>query len=488
MTLDEHDAMPAVKPFRMVEDEEEDKRRRRPTVSGQDIAHELSRAEQIASLMPAERKAFWDKLTEAEATELMQSWEFWGRPKQFPPPDDDDWFIWFLRSGRGFGKTRAGAEWINRRAMQGNSQRWIALISQTPADARDDMLHGPGGILNNARPNEKPEFNPSARRVTWPSGATATIYSGAHPEQVRGFSGDTAWCDELAAWQYPTQTWTNLLLGLREANVSQPRVCVTTTPKPIEIIRLLTKRALEGSGVVMITGSSWENRANLASSYYDEVIKPLEATTLGRQEISGELIEEHPDALWALKQIEADRADKPPYFARVAIAVDPAEKDTEESSETGITVGGVTTAEHGYLLADLSQRSKPKEWGQTVVDAYYEFKADHVVVETNAGGDMIAHVIHTIDGNIPIKEVHASRGKQTRAQPVATKSSMHFIHHCGSFGPLEDQLVGWVPGQKSPDRLDSYVWLWTDLMHIGQSEIPKVVPVSMEQESPWLIS
>lgn len=212
----------------------------------------------------------------ARQLELLRwDWRYWLRPKQWAPPGD--WFIWLLLSGRGFGKTRAASHWIHERAMDGDARRWIALVARTPKESRDVMLNGPGGILQVTPPDERPHYEPSKLKLTWPTGAHATIYSGENPEALRGFSGDTACLDELAAYQYPQQTWDNLMFGLREATVERPRVLVSTTPKRIPLIRELMVRP----GVALVRGSSYENRANLAPEYFSEVIAPYEGTVLG---------------------------------------------------------------------------------------------------------------------------------------------------------------------------------------------------------------
>lgn len=422
----------------------------------------------LASLPEEKRRQVLERaeLTEREAEALRWDWRFRGRPKQLPP--EGRWFVWLLLAGRGFGKTRAGAGWIHERAMNGDEGRWIALVAETPGDARDDMIEGPGGILRNTPPWERPDYEPSKRRLTWPTGAYATVYSGAHPEQLRGFSGDTAWCDEFAAWKYPKQAWNNLLYGVRE---SDPKICVTTTPKPITPLKTL----VEKDWCATVRGSSYENRDNLAEEWFESVIQDMEGTRQGRQEIHAEILDDAPGALWKRKWLEESRDTRAPkdvakQLFRVVVAVDPAGSTSDEASETGIVVCGIDerTPAHGYTLDDRSDRMSPNEWGREAVAAYRHFDADAIVGEVNYGGDMVEHVISTVDPNVPYREVRATRGKKVRAQPVASlyESDPPRVHHVGTFEELEDQMCTWDPesSEASPDRLDALVWAYHELM------------------------
>jgi phage terminase large subunit-like protein len=374
--------------------------------------------------------------------------------------------------------------------MAGDAERRIALVSKTPGDARDDMIEGLGGILKNAPPDERPEYEPSKRRLTWPTGAWATIYSGAHPEQVRGFSGDTAWLDELAAWQYPKETWDNLVLGMREAKVSSPKLLVTTTPRPIPLIRKLKKRCEDRPDQWrFVKESTYANQVNLDPVYYAEVIEPLEQTDLGRQEIYAEILEQVEGALWRREWIDETRMgydDPLPDMVKVVVGVDPAGSAEEESSETGIVVGGRDRHRHGYMMADASLRATPERWARTAVNAYHEYHAHSIVAEKNYGGDMVRATIHAVDPDVPVRLITASRGKRPRAEPVAAKSQLGLIHHVGVFGPLEDQLCTWTIDDDSPDRLDAYVHCFTDLLVTGQRS-QKVEVVSIGQDNPFAI-
>lgn len=243
-----------------------------------------SQAELLALLPESERRQVLADLSPAELEALEYDWRFWARPKQLPPPGG--WLTWVIRAGRGFGKTRTGSGWVHQRAME-VSRRWLALVAKTPADARDFMIEGPGGILRNAPPGERPIYEPSKRRVTWPNESWATIYSAQEADQLRGYSGDTAWLDEFAKYANPREVWDNLQFGMREASTDQPRVLITTTPRPLPLLEEIEERKT----TVVVTGSSYENRANLAPSWFAETLAAYEGTALGRQEIHAELLE-----------------------------------------------------------------------------------------------------------------------------------------------------------------------------------------------------
>lgn len=411
-----------------------------------------------------------EKLTEKETAD---NWRDVARPEQLAP--GWEWFVWLLLAGRGFGKTRTGVQWLHEQGMAGDERRWMAIVGRTPADVRDVILNGPGGLLTNAPKHEMPEYSPSRRRVTWPTGAYATIYSGANPEQLRGFSGDRALLDELAAFDLPQETWDMLMFGMREAKISDPQVVVTTTPKPIPLLKELLKK--EGEWVAVTRGSSYDNRANLAKRYYDVVIAPYEGTRLGRQEIHAELLEDVEGALWTLELIDRLRRGEEavPDLDRLVVAVDPAVTANKATSdETGIIVVGTGWCNckgeeelHGFVMQDASDVLKSAAWGNKTLSLYDKFEADYVVGEVNNGGDLVERNLRACrqDG-WKFKEVRASRGKYTRAEPVASLYEQGKVHHIGTFPQLEDQMTQWVPdtGQDSPDRMDALVWGLTELM------------------------
>jgi phage terminase large subunit-like protein len=368
-------------------------------------------------------------MSDEEVSQFLYHWPTWARPSQIPP--DTDWLTWLFLAGRGAGKSRAGAEWIRREVESGRRKR-LALVARTAADVRDVLVEGESGILAISPPWNMPLYQPSKRRLTWPNGAIATTYSAEEPDALRGPQHDGAWCDETAAWKYP-ETWDNLMLGLRLGD--KPQVVVTTTPKPKKIIRDLIK----AKTTVVTRGSTYDNRLNLAESFFQHVVSKYEGTTMGRQELHAEVLDEMPGALWQRHMFDELRVEKAPRLKHIVVAIDPSVTSNEDSDEAGIIVAGRGYDDHGYVLADLSMRASPKTWARTAIDAYYDFEGDRVVAETNNGGEMIELTIHTIDKNIPYKAVKASRGKRTRAEPVSALYEQGKIHHVGLFEALEDE-------------------------------------------------
>jgi Uncharacterized conserved protein len=368
-----------------------------------------------------------------------------------------------LRSGRGFGKTRTGAEWVRAEIESGRRKR-IALVGQSKADVRDTMVElGESALLNICPPWFKPVYEPSKRRLVWPNGAVAVIYSGDEPDQLRGPQHDGAWVDELAKFKYPEETWNNLEFGLRLG--PDPRVVVTSTPRPIPII----KQLLADPATVDVQGSTYENLQNLPQTFIERMVRKYENTRLGRQELYGEILDDTPGALWRRDDIERLRVSKHPELVRVVVGVDPEASSDASAAETGIVAAGLGVDGHGYVLEDASLQASPAVWATAVVTAYYKFRADRVIGEVNNGGDMVGHTISTVDANVAFKAVYASRGKQTRAEPIAALYEQGRVHHVGMFAELEDQMCTWVPGMKSPDRMDALVWALTELMleHTG---------------------
>ena len=408
----------------------------------------------IASLPELDRKRIFKDITDPELEKLLYDWRFWARPKQLTP--EGDWYVWVILAGRGFGKTRTGSEQI--RAWQEQGYGRFALVGQTPAEVRDVMVEGESGILAISPADNKPKYEPSKRKLTWPNGATATAYSAENPELLRGPQHDKAWADELAKYKYPQDTWDNLMLGLRGGD--NPQVIVTTTPKPIKTL----KEIIADKKTVITKGNTYENRANLADLFIDQIISKYEGTRLGRQELYAEMLDDNPDALWQRSDIEKNRVNKHPDLVRIVVAVDPQAKNEEHSAETGIVVAGKDAAGQGYVLDDISIKASPEVWARNAVTGYYKHSADRIVGEVNNGGDMVGYTIKTIDLNVPFKQVHASRGKQLRAEPISALYEQGKVHHVGMFSELEDQMCEWVPGDKSPDRLDALVWALTDLM------------------------
>lgn len=423
-----------------------------------------SLAELLALKPESVRREAIEGLTDEQARLLLYDWQFWARPKQIAPPGD--WFVWLIRSGRGFGKTRTGAEWVRHRAEHGPYFP-IALVGQTKADVRDTMIEaGESSILKISPPWFMPSYESSKRRLTWPNGMIAVAYSGDEPDQLRGPQHGSAWVDELAKFKYPQQTWDNLVLGLRVGD--RPQAVVTTTPRPIPII----KRLLADKTTVDTNGSSYENAANLSPAFVREVIRLYENTRLGQQELHGAILGDMPGALWNRDLLERARAVEVPPLVRVVVGVDPAATSTEEADETGIVVAGIDNRGIGYVLDDVTVRDTPRGWASQAVAALSRHRADRIVAEVNNGGEMVENTIRTLrDENdrpvgksVPYKSVRASRGKYTRAEPISALYEQGRVRHVGMFSELEDQLCSWVPGEASPDRMDALVWALTDLM------------------------
>ena len=401
-----------------------------------------------------EREKLLQSLTEEEANELLYDWKFWARPKQLPP--GGDWYVWLILAGRGFGKTRTGAELVRLWQEQGYNR--FALIGQTPGEVRDVMIEGESGILAISTPWNMPVYEPSKRKLTWPNGAYALTFSGENPEQLRGPQHEKAWVDELAKLKYPQETWDNLEFGLRLGN--NPQVAVTTTPKPIKLVREL----LKDKQTHVTSGSSYENIGNLAPAFIQRIISKYEGTRLGRQELYAEVLEDVEGALWKSKQLEDLRVTEHPELKRIVVGVDPSVTNEEGSDETGIIVAGVDINGQGYVLDDASLKDSPDRWARAAVTAYNKNSADRIIGEANNGGDLIEIVIRTVDNKVSYKKVHASRGKLTRAEPIAALYEQGKVHHVGLFPNLEDEMCSWVPGMKSPNRIDALVWALTELM------------------------
>lgn len=416
-----------------------------------------SLAAQIRELPAEEQEKVLATLTPEEADSLLSDWSFWARPNQLPP--SGDWRTWLLLAGRGFGKTRTGAEWVREQAEKQPGIR-IALVTPTAKDGRDTVVEGESGILAISRPNFMPVYEASKKRLTWPNGAQAFLYEAEKPDRLRGPQHHYAWCDELAAWKYPEETWDMLQFGLRLGNDN--RVVVTTTPKPVQLIRQL----ITDPDTHTTRGSTYDNAENLSKPFLAQIQKQYEGTRLGRQEVYAEILNDVPGALWNRDMLDGLRTKETPELIRVVVAIDPAVTSGEHSDETGIIVAGKDRDGHGYILADLTCRKSPEGWAREAIRAYHAYEADRIVAEVNQGGDMVEHTLRTLDRNIPYQAVHASRGKRTRAEPVAALYEQGKIHHVGSFPQLEDQMCLYTPDgyDGSPDRVDALVWSLTELL------------------------
>jgi phage terminase large subunit-like protein len=410
-------------------------------------------------------------MTQEEARRFLFDWRsWWARPDQLAP--SGPWTTWVILAGRGYGKTRVLSEWVREQVSCKRAGR-IALVAPTTADVRDVLVEGPSGIIACCPDYDRPVYEPSKRRLTWPNGAVAITYSADEPERLRGPQHDAAVCDELAAWRYP-EAWDMLMFGLRQG--ADPRAVVATTPKPVKLLKDLLARECKNGiydkshDVVVTRGSTYENQANLAPTFINTIVRKYEGTRLGRQELLAELLTDVPNALWQRDNIDKLRVVKAPELRRIVVAIDPAAKSTEGSDETGIVVAGIGRDQHGYLLNDLSGHYQPLGWARRAITAFRDYKADRVIAEINNGGEMVEATLRSVDKGISYKAVHATRGKVIRAEPIAALYEQGKMHHVGSFPQLEDQLCEMTldfdrtAAGYSPDRLDAAVWAFTELM------------------------
>ncbi|WP_372353147.1 DNA-packaging protein [Pararhizobium sp. YC-54] len=401
---------------------------------------------------------------------LLGTWSNICRSEQQPP--EGDWRVWLLMGGRGSGKTRAGAEWVQELAA-GKAARpglRIALVAETLGDAREVMIDGVSGICRIARDN-RPDFEASRRRLVWPNGTVAQIFSSEDPESLRGPQFDYAWCDELGKWKHGQETWDMLQFALRLGD--DPRALVTTTPRPVPVLKAL----IADPSTVTCRIRTGDNAANLAPGFLAAMAGRYGGTRLGRQELDGEMIEDREDALWSRTGIEALKLRETGPLGRIVVAVDPPSGMGRESC-CGIIVAGLDRTGRGVVMADCSvEGASPAGWAGAVVRAYRRFDADRIVAEVNQGGDMVSAVLRVIDAHLPVTAVRASRGKWLRAEPVAALYEQGRVVHAGSFPALEDQMCDFGPdglsSGRSPDRLDALVWALTALMLDGGGE-PRV--------------
>jgi phage terminase large subunit-like protein len=429
-----------------------------PACRGQLPDRPLSAVERLALLEPEQRERLVRTLRPPERLELDERWDQWAHEGQLPP--EGDWATCVIMAGRGFGKTRAGAEWVSETARLNPGAR-IALVGATPDEVRKVMVEGGSGLIAVARLEEDMLWIPSLGTLTFASGATAFVYSGANPEKLRGPEHDFAWCDELAKWALPEATWHNLQLGLRRGD--RPRVLVTTTPRPIATL----KRLLGEAGTVVTRGRTSDN-LNLADHVVDSLAARYGGTNFGRQELDGELIDDVEGSLWPRDLIERCRARLPLEFRRVVLGVDP---PTSSNGTCGIVVCVLGADGIGYVAADASVAgASPEGWARAVAAAAEAWGADRVVAEGNQGGAMVESVLRGADIVLPVKMAHAGPGKVARAEPVAALFEGGRAKFAGGFPELEDQLAGLIAGGdyegpgRSPDRADAMVWALTELM------------------------
>jgi phage terminase large subunit-like protein len=416
---------------------------------------------------------FLHGLSENALLSLPWIFEFWAMPHQLPP--EGTWRTWVILGGRGAGKTRAGAEWVRTQVegatpMAPGACARVALVGETVDQAREVMVMGESGILACSPPDRKPVWEAGRRRLVWPNGATAQVFSAHEPEGLRGPQFDAAWVDELAKWKKADQAWDMLQFALRLGK--HPRQVVTTTPRNVGVLKAI----LANPTTALTHAPTHANKAHLAQSFLDEVYARYGGQSLGRQELDGEIVETVEGALWSLEMIAAAQAEDADLdqVGRVVVAVDPPVTAGKSSDTCGIVVAGrigqgpARTA-RAVVLADCSvQGVSPDGWARAVVAAAERFGADRVVVEANQGGELVERVLRQVDGNLPVRRVHAQKGKHLRAEPVAALYEQGRVRHVRGLGALEDQMLrmsvdGWR-GKGSPDRLDALVWALTELV------------------------
>lgn len=414
---------------------------------------------------------FLETLEPDELRALPYLFDFWALPHQLPP--DGHWKTWMVLGGRGAGKTRAGAEWVREQVEGsgpediGRSQR-VALVGETFDQARDVMVFGESGILACTPDDRKPTWHATKRRLIWPNGAEAQVYSAHDFEGLRGPQFDAAWVDELAKWRNAEEAWDMLQFALRKGE--HPQQVVTTTPRNIPVLR----RILNSRNTVTTHAPTQANKVNLAASFLEEIETEFGGTLLGRQEIEGLLIETVEGALWTTEMIEAARTDEVGELDRIVVAIDPPVTSKASSDACGIVVAGVSFSAdrrdwRAVVLEDCSvQAASPLAWAQAAVAAYHRHGADRIVAEVNQGGELVDLVLRQIDETVPVSSVHATRGKAIRAEPVAALYEQRRVRHLRGLTDLEEQMGQMArdgfAGRGSPDRVDALVWALTDLM------------------------
>ena len=412
----------------------------------------------LSGLNTRQRKGLIKQLTKLECEALFYDWQFWARDKQLPP--EGEWRVWLLLAGRGFGKTRAGAEWIRWRVETGQAHH-IGLVGNTFDDVRSVMIEGPSGILAVSSPQSRPEWLSSRRLLRWPSGAKAYVFAAESPEQLRGPEFDTVWADEIAKWRYRA-AWDNLMLGLRRG--SCPQVMASTTPRARQWLKDLS----EQPDCVLVTGRTAENEAHLSPDFAQTVRSQLAHDRLARQELDGILMTEPEDGLWRFDQLEAVTAQPPPRneFTQIVIGVDPA---IGGGDETGIIVAGRHKDGQIWVLADATTTSLPHQWIKVIYRQAEKFRADAIIAEVNQGGALIRHLMEKdrTGRRIAVRAARAVGSKSARAYPVAAAYSRGEVSHADWFADLAEQMVGFSPSYppgRSPDRLDALVWAVSALL------------------------
>jgi phage terminase large subunit-like protein len=423
--------------------------------------------EQLSLLSPEEQAL---ALAGMDPDTLLWDWSVWGRPEQQAP--EGDWAIWAYIAGRGAGKTRTAAEWVREQARHTTEgQRRFALVARTAADVRDVIVEGESGIMNVTPPSERPLYEPSKRRLTWPNGNTATCFTADEPDSLRGPQFTHAWGDEVAAWRQTPDAagmtaFDNLRVGTRLGR--NPRILVTTTPKRVPLLYKLIEEAKTGR-VVITRGSTLDNSGNLSSAYLDAITGVYAGTRLAAQELYGEMLDDVEGALWTQELIDRSRESGMPLGTPLRIiGVDPSVAENPRD-ECGIVVCAATAdrdlyKRQAWVLEDASVLGSPETWANKVVEMARKWGCP-VVAEVNQGGALVRNAINAIDPNIKVLEVHSKHGKALRAEPVTLAYEQGRVHHVGFLADLESQMYSWIPGEgKSPDRVDALVHAMTALL------------------------
>lgn len=428
-----------------------------------------SMMEQLAMLPEEERRAVLDGV---DMDQLVWDWKAWARPEQLPP-QNDDWAIWLYLAGRGAGKTRSAAEWVRDMAKRTDrGQLRFALVARTAADVRDVIVEGESGIISVSPPSEKPLYEPSKRRLTWPNGNTATCFTADEPDGLRGPQFHYAWADEIAAWRQTPDaagmtSWDNLRVATRLGK--SPQIICTTTPKRVPVLYSLLAEADKTGRVVVSRGSTLDNAGNLSNAYLEAITGVYAGTRLAAQELYGEMLSDVEGALWVIELIERSReAGFPLNTPLRVIGVDPSVAENPKD-ECGIVVCASTGERdlykrHAWVLEDATIHGSPDQWANKVVEMARKYSCP-VVAEVNQGGALVRNAINTIDPNVKVLEVHSKYGKALRAEPVTLAYEQNRVHHVGYLGDLESQMCAWIPGEgKSPDRVDALVHALTALL------------------------
>ena len=428
-----------------------------------------SMMEQIAALSEEERFAVLEGL---DMDHLVWDWKAWARPEQLPP-EGDDWAIWMYLAGRGAGKTRSAAEWVREKAkVTGQGQLRFALVARTAADVRDVIVEGESGIISVSPPSERPLYEPSKRRLTWPNGNTATCFTADEPDGLRGPQFHYAWADEIAAWRQSPDaagmtSWDNLRVACRLG--ASPQIICTTTPKRVPVLYTLLSEAEKTGRVVISRGSTLDNAGNLSNTYLEAITGVYAGTRLAAQELYGEMLSDVEGALWIIELIDRSRESAMPMATPLrVVGVDPSVAENPRD-ECGIVVCASTAERdlyrrHAWVLEDATIHGSPEQWASKVVDMARKYSCP-VVAEVNQGGALVRNAINAIDPNIKVLEVHSKYGKALRAEPVTLAYEQNRIHHVNYLPELESQMISWIPGEgKSPDRVDALVHALTALM------------------------